>query len=71
MSTSRGRRILRKYAQSKGYDAKEFVRIEEHFYSQDILVFKDSNKNQGKCDINYKNLFYYIVKEGVKIFEND
>jgi hypothetical protein len=55
-----GRRLYREYAQSKGKDAKEFVKIEEDWYNQDTLITKDNQGNEERTIINYKDLVNWI-----------
>ena len=56
-----GRKLLREYAQSKGKEAVEFVEIQQGFYSQDTLVTKDSNKNQERTNIDYRDMVHWII----------
>ena len=56
-----GRRLYREYAQSKGKEAKEFVKIEEGWYNQDTLVTKDNKGNEERTSINYKDLVKWII----------
>lgn len=51
-----GRRLYRKYAQSKGKQAKEFVEIREDYYDCDVLVTKDNNGGIEKTPLNYKEI---------------
>jgi hypothetical protein len=57
-----GRRLYRKYAQSKGNEAKEFVKIEEDWYKQDTLITKDNKGNEERTSINYKDLVNWIIR---------
>jgi hypothetical protein len=57
-----GRRLYRAYAQSKGKEAKEFVRIEEDWYNQDTLITKDNIGNEERTSINYKDMVNYIIR---------
>jgi len=57
-----GKRLFREYAKSNGKVAKEFIKIEEGWYDQDILITLDENGNQEKTNINYKNLVHWIIK---------
>lgn len=57
-----GRRLYRKYAQSMGRDAKEFVKIEEEYYNNDILITKDNNGKEERTSINYKDLVNWIIR---------
>lgn len=57
-----GRRLYRKYAQSKGKDAKEFVKIEEDYYNNDTLITKDNNGREERTSINYKDLVNWIIR---------
>jgi hypothetical protein len=57
-----GRKLFRQYAQSKGKEAKEFVKIEQGWYAQDILHTKDFNGNPEKCDLDYKEMIHWIIK---------
>jgi hypothetical protein len=56
-----GRKLLREYAQSKGKEAVEFVEIQQGFYSPDTLVTKDSNKNQERTSIDYRDMVHWII----------
>lgn len=56
-----GRRLYREYAKNKGKKAKEFVRIEEDWYNQDVLITKDDNGNIEKTNINYKDMINWII----------
>ena len=57
-----GRKLFREYAQSKGKEAKEFVRIENEFYSLDTLFTKDNKGFEERCTINYKEMVHWIIK---------
>ena len=57
-----GRRLYREYAQSKGKEAKEFVKIEEGWYNQDTLITKDNKGNEERTSINYKDLVNWIIR---------
>ena len=57
-----GRRLYREYAQSRGYEAKEFVEIEKGFYSQDILITKDSKGNLERISLDYQDVVNWIIK---------
>lgn len=57
-----GRRLYREYAQSKGKEAKEFVKIEEDWYNQDTLITKDNKGNEERTSINYKDLVNWIIR---------
>jgi len=64
-----GRKILREYAKSQGYDVKEFTEIiPDNFYDIDTLVFKDSRGSRGECMVNYKDLFHFILKNSKNLF---
>jgi len=54
-----GRVIYRKYAQSKGKEAKQFDRIEPEMYDYDTLYTKDS---QGREEKKYKDLVNFIIR---------
>ena len=56
-----GRRLYREYAQSKGKEAKEFVKIEEDWYNQDTLMTKDNKGNEERTSINYKDLVNWMI----------
>jgi hypothetical protein len=56
-----GRRLYRDYAQSKGKEAKEFVKIEEDWYNNDTLITKDNNGKEERTGINYKDLVNWII----------
>lgn len=57
-----GRRLYREYAQSKGQEAKEFVKIEKDWYNQDTLITKDNKGNEERTSINYKDLVNWIIR---------
>tara|TARA_R110000796_G_scaffold192641_1_gene309283 strand:+ start:2016 stop:2231 length:216 start_codon:yes stop_codon:yes gene_type:complete len=58
-----GRRLFREYAQSKGYEAKEFVEIKDGWYDEsDTLITKDNNGNEEKTSIDYKSMIHWIIK---------
>jgi hypothetical protein len=57
-----GRRLYRKYAKSKGKEAKEFVKIEEDWCNQDTLITKDNKGNEERTSINYKDLVNWIIR---------
>jgi hypothetical protein len=57
-----GRKLYREYAQSKGNEAKEFVKIEEDWYNQDTLITKDNKGNEERTSINYKDLVNWIIR---------
>ena len=56
-----GRRLYREYAQSKGKEAKEFVKIEEDYYN-DTLITKDNNGREEQTTINYKDLVNWMIR---------
>ena len=57
-----GRRLFREYAQSKGLEAKEFVKVEDNQYNHDTLITKDNNGFEEKTTINYKDMVHWIIK---------
>ncbi len=57
-----GRRLFRKYAQSKGKEAKEFVKIKDEWYNQDTLITKDNKGKEETTTINYKEMVNWIIK---------
>ena len=57
-----GRRLYREYAQSKGKEAKEFVKIEEDWYDNDTLITKDNIGKEERTSINYKDLVSWIIR---------
>lgn len=59
-----GRKLFREYAQEKHAKvAKEFVRIEDGFYSSDILITKDNQGLEEQCTIDYKDMIHWIIKK--------
>jgi hypothetical protein len=56
-----GRRLFRKYAQSKGKVAKEFVRVEQGFYEQDTLVTKGEDGAEERTSISYRDMVHWII----------
>jgi hypothetical protein len=61
-----GRRLFREYAQTKGKEAKEFLRIEEGWYDQDTLVTKDKHGNEERTGINYKDILHWVISRKFK-----
>jgi hypothetical protein len=57
-----GRKLFRKYAQSTGKIAKEFVEIKPEMYDYDTLITKDGNGNIESTFINYKDMVHWIIK---------
>lgn len=57
-----GKRMYREYAQSKGKEAKEFIKIQSDWYDQDVLITKDNNGNEEKTNINYKELVHWLIR---------
>lgn len=58
-----GRRLFREYAQSRGVNAKEFIKIVPgRFGELDELVFKDSEGRTRTIDIDYKEMVHWIIK---------
>jgi hypothetical protein len=58
-----GRRLFREYAQSKGKEATEFVRIEPQQYNYDILITKDSQGIEERCSIDYKEIVHWLIQK--------
>jgi cytidylate kinase len=56
-----GRKLFREYAQSKGKEAKEFVKIEDEQYQYDTLITKDGNGKEENTSINYKDMINWII----------
>lgn len=57
-----GRRLFREYAQSRGKEAKEFVRIDSGWYNQDTLITKDNDGRQEELIIDYKEIVNWIIR---------
>lgn len=57
-----GRKLFRLYAQSRGREAIEFVRIEQEMYSNDILITKDKDGKEEKTPLNYKDMVNWIIR---------
>ena len=57
-----GRKLYREYAQSKGKEAKEFVKVEEGWYNQDTLITKDNKGNIEETTIRYKDMVNWIIR---------
>ena len=57
-----GRKLFREYAQSKGFEAKEFVEIIDNWYQQDTLRTKDNSGRFEDIEINYKDMIHWIIK---------
>ena len=59
-----GRKLFLKYAQEKhNKEAKEFVRIDNEWYSQDTLITKDNNGRAENCTIDYKDMVHWIIRK--------
>lgn len=59
---SKGRRLFREYAKSKGKEANEFVRIENGFYANDTLITKDNSGSEEQTSINYRDLVNLAIR---------
>lgn len=57
-----GRKLFREYAQSLGNEAKEFIEIQNEFYSNDTLITKDNKGNLERTTLNYRDMVYWIIK---------
>jgi hypothetical protein len=57
-----GRRLFRKYAQSTGHEAKEFVRVDKDSYNGDLLITKDNNGNEERTRLNYEEMVHWMIK---------
>ena len=57
-----GRRLFREYAQSKGKEAKEFVKIIDEQYQYDTLITKDDDGREETTSINYKDMVNWIIR---------
>lgn len=58
-----GRKLFREYAKEKhNKEAKEFICIEDQWYSQDTLITKDNQGRIEKCTIDYKDMVHWIIR---------
>lgn len=57
-----GRKLFREYAQSKGKEAKEFVKIENRQYQYDTLITNDNNGREETTSINYRDMVNWIIR---------
>lgn len=57
-----GRRLFREFAQSKGKEATEFIKIESGWYDQDTLITKNSDGELEKTSLHYKDVVHWIIK---------
>lgn len=58
-----GRKLFREFAQSKGYEAVEFVEIiPGRFDELDTLVTKNSNGQAEHSSLNYRDMVHWIIK---------
>ena len=57
-----GRKLYREYAQSKGKEAKEFVKIESEPYVSDTLITKNNSGEFEETSIVYKDMVHWIIK---------
>jgi hypothetical protein len=60
-----GRKIFRQYAQFKGKEAKEFVKIKDDWYNCDTLITKNSKGNIEETSINYKEMIHLIIAKKI------
>ena len=59
-----GRKLFREYAKDKHCkEAKEFIRIDNEWYSQDKLFTKDSKGDLEECTIDYKDMVHWIIRK--------
>lgn len=57
-----GRRLFREYAQSKGNEAREFVKIDAEQYQYDTLFTLCKSGKLETTSINYKDMVNWIIK---------
>jgi hypothetical protein len=57
-----GRKLYREYAQSKGREAKEFVRIKDGQYDRDVLTTKDNRGKEESTILDYKDVVNWIIR---------
>jgi len=58
-----GRKLFREYAQYKGKEAKEFIRINcEGYGYSDYLMTKSNSNNLEKTTLDYKDMVNWIIK---------
>jgi len=67
MSNSKGRRLFREYAQSKGKVAKSFVNISSECYEQDTLTTMDDSGKKEETTISYKDMVHLLIAGKLKI----
>ena len=59
-----GKKLFREYAKDKhGKEAKEFIKIEDGWYSHDLLKTRDLNGNLEECTIDYKDMVHWIIRK--------
>ena len=56
-----GRKLFREYAQSKGKEAKEFVKIEKD-WEIDHLYTKDNSGKEERTSLGYDDMIHWIIK---------
>ncbi len=49
-----GRKLYRKYTQYHGKEAKEFVKIEENWYNEDVLITRNNEGCEERTTICYE-----------------
>jgi len=57
-----GRKLYREFAQSKGKQAKEFVKIESEPYVHDTLITRDNRGDIEHTSIIYKEVVDWIIR---------
>lgn len=58
-----GRKMYREYAQSKGKEAVEFIRIQSGSYGEsDFLVTRDSKRNLEETTIDYRDVVHWLIR---------
>jgi hypothetical protein len=60
------RKLFRKFAQSKGSEAKEFVKIEDD-YGFSTLITKDESGRLERLTFNYRELCYWLMNNFKKL----
>ena len=58
-----GRKMYREYAQWRGKEAREFVRIEPEMYQFDTLITKSNSGAEERTTLNYKDVVEFIIKK--------
>jgi len=64
------KRFYREYLKSKGLDCQEFIKLEDDWYTMQIITYKDSKGNTKTENICVKAMLRWMFKSfGNKVWE--